>query len=708
MPKIYYCPPQVRYYGCPVGFFPFFSRSGIAHPLQAIKTHANSAKITPTKRPASHIDTTMAPPSRRSSPRKHEVKKATAGRTGRLTKSPARGGKRGSSPPKAAKARKYPDLTPTQISTHQHAFYAAVAQEDEGKAANSKLMTQAQYTRICRVLMSTRRAGNVTDIRNDGHPSAHHWVREYALLRPVPESEMPSVEGALVRREDKKPLKQCKLVCHQDVLYDALYEEHKHHHSRGQGLFNMVRQFWSNIPRTYCQMFSDTCPICTERRTSRGVGLKSPPEDMKVDAPSGSAQKPAAATVQGQRQMEDDSNSPQWSVMWNRLAAGPSPDPSSKDTLYSFVDGLGNKGQVLKAGDINEAEWDTSEWNWQDPMQLPYGISDGPDNPTLSFARHNMFNSVLLVNIGFLSEDFFCPHSHIRINNIYNGFKDPATAKSHELSGTDGAMLYQPLYEKSDSVEKKAMFKFAGSRYKDQTDHKVFLRSMEMVLENEAGKPKPGEKDYVDLSETELDVSFIETVREKPMKIHTDLNHSAARKHHADGKELPYTIDLPMSGDGIRIGIYGDDPLDTTEKFDEAIKNNTIKREAVVVTCPPKHAILWPARTIHCGGYRGPKGSSAFRMHLHAPLFKDHKGCGFNQETLACLPRVNDDIPMNTPAYTTKLTQDAGSGEYAWDKLHFVKAGEEDSAIDSGVLKYILSQPPYLRTAAEASAGGNV
>ena len=163
-----------------------------------------------------------------------------------------------------------------------------------------------------------------------------------------------------------------------------------------------------------------------------------------------------------------------------------------------------------------------------------------------------------------------------------------------------------------------------------------------------------------------------------------------------------------MSGDGIRIGIYGDDPLDTTEKFDEAIKNNTIKREAVVVTCPPKHAILWPARTIHCGGYRGPKGSSAFRMHLHAPLFKDHKGCGFNQETLACLPRVNDDIPMNTPAYTTKLTQDTGSGEYAWDKLHFVKAGEEDSAIDSGVLKYILSQPPYLRTAAEASAGGNV
>ena len=110
-------------------------------------------------------------------------------------------------------------------------------------------------------------------------------------------------------------------------------------------------------------MFSDTCPLCAERRNARGVGLKSPPEDMKVDAPSGSAQKPAAATVQGQRQMEDDSNSPQWSVMWNRLAAGPSPDPSSKDTLYSFVDGLGNKGQVLKAGDINEAEWDTSEWN---------------------------------------------------------------------------------------------------------------------------------------------------------------------------------------------------------------------------------------------------------------------------------------------------------------------------------------------------------
>ena len=89
---------------------------------------------------------------------------------------------------------------------------------------------------------------------------------------------------------------------------------------------------------------------------------------MKVDAPSGSAQKPVAATVQAQRQMEDTGNTPQWSVMWKRLAAGPEPDPSLKDTLYSFINGLGNEGQVLKAGDTNVAEWDTSEWNWQDPM----------------------------------------------------------------------------------------------------------------------------------------------------------------------------------------------------------------------------------------------------------------------------------------------------------------------------------------------------
>ena len=55
-----------------------------------------------------------------------------------------------------------------------------------------------------------------------------------------------------------------------------------------------------------------------------------------------------------------------------------------------------------------------------------------------------------------------------------------------------------------------------------------------------------------------------------------------------------------------------------------------------------------------------------------------------------------------------EVNTDTGLGEYAWDKLHFVKAGKEDSAIDSAVLKYLLSQPPYLRTAAEASAGGNV
>ena len=330
MRKIYYCPPQVRYYGCRVGFFPFFSRLGIAHPRQAIKTHANTANRTPTKRPARHIYTTMAPGKNRSTSRKTAAKtpyepwwatppqpaakKAKA--TGTKTKSPARGGKHGRSPTKAAKVTKFPALTPTQRAIHERDFLAAVDLEDEGKAANSKLMTQSQYTRICRITMdTTRRKANVTDIRNDGNPSAHHWVRHYALTRNVPEKEMETAKGVLVRQEDNTPVRNCRLVCHQGVLFDALYKEHRHNHARGQGLFNRARQFYSNIPRKYCQMFSDTCPLCTERKTSSGVGLKSPPEPTQVDAPSGSTQKPAATTVQAQRQMEDAGDAPQWSVM---------------------------------------------------------------------------------------------------------------------------------------------------------------------------------------------------------------------------------------------------------------------------------------------------------------------------------------------------------------------------------------------------------
>ena len=73
----------------------------------------------------------------------------------------------------------------------------------------------------------------MNDIRKEGHPSAHHWVRDYALLRAVPEEEMETAEGVLVRQEDNTPAKQRRLVCHHDGLYDALYKEHKHHHSRG-------------------------------------------------------------------------------------------------------------------------------------------------------------------------------------------------------------------------------------------------------------------------------------------------------------------------------------------------------------------------------------------------------------------------------------------------------------------------------------------
>ena len=95
-----------------------------------------------------------------------------------------------------------------------------------------------------------------------------------------------------------------------------------------------------------------------------------------------------------------------------------------------------------------------------------------------------------------------------------------------------------------------------------------------------------------------------------------------------------------MLGDGIRVGLYRMDSFQSVETFTTAISRGDISRNVVVATCPPIHVMLWPAKTIHCGGYLGPNGSSAFRVHMHAPLHREHTFTGSEQKTLQSLPRT--------------------------------------------------------------------
>ena len=153
---------------------------------------------------------------------------------------------------------------------------------------------------------------------------------------------------------------------------------------------------------------------------------------------------------------------------------------------------------------------------------------------------------------------------------------------------------------------------------------------------------------------------------------------------------------MPMSGDGIRVGFYGNDPLGSVAEFQAAIDGGDISRDAVVATCPHRHVMLWPAKMIHCGGYLGPKGSSAFRLHMHAPLHIDHAFTGLEKKILRNLPRVASRTE-NMPPYSRFLVEDPGSGHVAWDRLHHVINARGKGTMEKEVFDTLIDEKVRLK-----------
>ena len=86
--------------------------------------------------------------------------------------------------------------------------------------------------------------------------------------------------------------------------------------------------------------------------------------------------------------------------------------------------------------------------------------------------------------------------------------------------------------------------------------------------------------------------SCLQTIIKWPQKMHTDTNDTGVRRYQSNKMELPWTLDLLISGDGICIGFYGEDPFELVESFNTAVQYGTIKKDVVTAMCPLRHVML--------------------------------------------------------------------------------------------------------------------
>ena len=156
----------------------------------------------------------------------------------------------------------------TQI--HRDAFMDAVRDLDSKKANNSQMISDTKRDHIKTVLLRHKDGETIAQIKKDDN-SAHHWIKKYALVSFHAEG-MDEPALTVVKNEPDKALDQMLQICTYQNLYDACNQEHRTDHTKGEGLYRRVKQKWANIPRAYCKLFSDTCPICLEK----GQKLKKP------------------------------------------------------------------------------------------------------------------------------------------------------------------------------------------------------------------------------------------------------------------------------------------------------------------------------------------------------------------------------------------------------------------------------------------------
>ena len=123
-------------------------------------------------------------------------------------------------------------------------------------------------------------------------------------------------------------------------------------------------------------------------------------------------------------------------------------------------------------------------------------------------------------------------------------------------------------------------------------DNDKLLSVLDSVLQEHGMKPKEDDERYIDLKGEVLDHSFLSTVMHAPQTAHIDSKRELCTTISSK-EELAYSCSIPLTCDGMFLGVCGEDPFGNADQFKDAVKNGRIKEKPVMVYCPYGYCILW-------------------------------------------------------------------------------------------------------------------
>ena len=180
-----------------------------------------------------------------------------------------------------------------------------------------------------------------------------------------------------------------------------------------------------------------------------------------------------------------------------------------------------------------------------------------------------------------MGDDFFKPDYD---SKLMHWPKDGPPPKTGNFRKT---MSWDPVTETAKTTKQSMLTK------------RSFLHLVDIVLQFVAGKPQPLSTDNaIDLRDEVLYGGFLNTVKEKPQIPHIDEKHDTLRRYKTKLPGVfsfaPFSIDLPVTDDGMRLYLYGSHPQGHGRNGIElAIQEGTLFETPVMVEINLGEAILF-------------------------------------------------------------------------------------------------------------------
>ena len=188
---------------------------------------------------------------------------------------------------------------------------------------------------------------------------------------------------------------------------------------------------------------------------------------------------------------------------------------------------------------------------------------------------------VFKVDLSALGDDFFKPDFDLKLVHQPNDGPPPNTGNFRST------MLWDPVSETAKSTNQSIL------------TNSFFLYLVDIAVQIVAGKPQPlSTNNAIDLQDVVLYGGFLQTVIEKLQEPHIDERHRTLKMYKNKLRDeysiAPYSLDMPLTDDGMRLCLYGSHPQGNGKSgIKLAIKKGTLLETPIMVNIHLREAILF-------------------------------------------------------------------------------------------------------------------